>query len=90
VKDVAENNDAYRLRFDPKCTVWTTFAELQLGDEVDYWGAASPIVEYDTFEGDPVRVRIVVQQQYGRQLALAPGYEGTWRTPRADEETEAA
>lgn len=90
MRDVAQDHDAYRFPFDPKCTIWTTFGELQIGDEVDYWGAASPIVEHETFPGDPDRVRIIVQQQHGRQLALAPAYEGTWRTPRTDEETKAA
>jgi len=88
--DISQDHDAYRLPFDPSCTVWTTFGELQLGDEVDYWGAACPIVELATFEGDPVRVRIEVQQKYGRQLALAPAYEGTWRAPREGEAVEVA
>lgn len=88
--NIAANHDAYRLPFDPKCSVWTTFGELREGDEVDYWGKASPIVELQTFEGEPVRVRIIVQQQYGRQLALAPAYEGTWRAPRKGEKVEAA
>lgn len=84
--NVAQDHDAYRLPFDPKCTVWTTFLDLQVGDEVDYWGAASPVVDWQQFAGDPVRVRIVVQQKHGQQMALGPGYEGTWRAPRADEE----
>lgn len=84
--DVAADHDAYRLPFDPKCTVWSKFGELQLGDEVDYWGAARPIVEYTKFdEAAPPRVRIVVQGPHGQEVALAPDYEGTWRAPREDE-----
>jgi hypothetical protein len=83
---MAQNPDAFRLPFDGRCTVWTTFLDLKVDDEVDYWGAACPVIDWQQFEGDPVRVRIIVQQQHGQQMALAPSYEGTWRVPRADEE----
>jgi len=72
-----------RKGFDASCTVRTTFADLKTGDLVDYWGQADPVIEWR--EVDDGRVRIVVQQEHGQQLALAPGSEPVWRQRRPHE-----
>jgi hypothetical protein len=83
-----ENRDAYRLAFDPECTIWTRFGELRVGDRIDYWGAARPVIRHDVYrDGEPARVSIQVQGPHGQDAALAPDYEGTWRAPRADDES---
>ncbi|MEU2578751.1 hypothetical protein ACIP3B_36235 [Streptomyces anulatus] len=78
-----------RASFDPKCTVWAPFASLRVGDSVDYWGAARPVTEVQTF--DDGRVRVLVDNGIGRDFALAPGAEEhTWREPREEEYLEAS
>lgn len=70
--------------FDPACTQWTTFSELQVGDMIDYWGCARPVVEHDRFDGG--RVRIMVSNEHGgHDVAAGPGDEGVWRMPREGE-----
>jgi hypothetical protein len=77
--------DTRRESFDPTCDYcWTTFAELRVGDRIDYWGEARPVLEHTAL--DHGRVRIVVHNGIGRDVALAPGTEGTWRAARADEQ----
>ncbi|MFF2902837.1 hypothetical protein [Streptomyces sp. NPDC057966] len=79
----------FRASFDPKCTVWTSFASLRTGDRVDYWGAARPITEVQVF--DDGRVRVLVDNGVGQDFALVPGTEEhTWREPREDEYLEAS
>lgn len=73
----------HRTPFDPACDRWATFADLRVGDQIDYWGDARPVLEHTAF--DDGRVRIVVDNGIGRDLALAPGTEGTWRATRDDE-----
>lgn len=74
----------HRTPFDPTCDRWTTFAELHVGDWIDYWGAARPVAEHIDF-GDG-RVRIIVNNANGgRDMALAPDTEGTWRATRDNE-----
>lgn len=73
-----------RAPSDPKCTIWATFADLRIGDHIDYWGTARPVIEHQQF--DDGRVRLQVTNAYaGCDVALAPGDEGTWRTPRDEE-----
>lgn len=74
-----------RFSFDPECIVWASFGELQVGDRVDYWGDARPVLEMERFPGEVARVRIIVDNGIGRDMALAPEYEGTWRAQREGE-----
>ncbi|NEE30195.1 hypothetical protein G3M53_32690 [Streptomyces sp. SID7982] len=78
----------YRAARDPKCTVWTEFAALRVGDRVDYWGASRPVTEMKAF--DDGRVRIHVHNGIGQDVTLAPGDENTWREPRDEEFMEAS
>lgn len=74
----------FRESFDPECTIWAPFAALKDGDRVDYWGAARPVIEFRAFEDG--RVRILVDNGIGQDVAVAPGdTEHTWRAPREDE-----
>lgn len=73
-----------RKPFDPTCVRRTTFSELRVGDQIDYWGAARPVVEYSAFEDG--RVRIIAANEYGGgDFAVGPGEEPVWRRPRDGE-----
>ncbi|MGD6742986.1 hypothetical protein ACOKM3_14210 [Streptomyces sp. BH106] len=69
--------------FDPSCTVRTQFDALAIGDRVDYWGEPRPVVDWCALDFD--RVRIIVQGEHGRDMALAPGSEAVWRQRRPHE-----
>ncbi|MEW2220016.1 hypothetical protein AB0939_12030 [Streptomyces sp. NPDC006990] len=70
---------------DAACDRWTTFAELRVGDRIDYWwGPARTVLEHTAYADG--RVRIVVDNGIGRDFALAPGTTKTRRTARSTEQ----
>ena len=73
-----------RASQDPTCTHKATFADLIVGDRIDYWGPARPVVGYASLTYDRVRIT-VANEAGGRDVALAPGSEAVWRAPRQGE-----
>lgn len=75
--------DPFREPFDPRCTEWVAFADLELGDHIDYWGDARPVVMIRKHGHGEGNVTLITQGMYGQDLALAPGTtELTYRMTR--------
>lgn len=86
--DDTASSGPFRAAFDPACTRWETFNGVRAGDQIDLWGPARSVVSVvDVGEG---RVRILVHDGSGHELATVPGREGTWRAPRPGERCPAA
>ncbi|MEU8960053.1 hypothetical protein AB0C93_37835 [Streptomyces sp. NPDC048518] len=70
--------------FDNSCFHQDTFAEIEVGDHVDYWGKARPVIEHVLFQDGRVRI-VVTNENGGRDIAVAPGDAKLWRQPREGE-----
>lgn len=70
--------------FDPACVHRTTISELRVGDWIDYWGAARPVVEHTLCDSGRVRV-LVANEHGGGDVLVGPGDETVWRKLRDGE-----